>query len=233
MNKFQQFMRDTRAQLLLSLRKSATLDHNGLKGTARERFIHEFLESSFPKKFVFGSGEIFDSKGSSSPQSDIVIYDETMPVLHHGGGVSQFMAEGVLAHVEVKTSLDKSEIAESLTKAARISSLHFGVMPNMTVGKMRGSIPSFVVSYAGPSKETFKSHVVNFYTANPTAKKVAGVFVLEQGYVAILDNDDLAFAVFGEDVLLQAFLLLYQALWKNWSAYPSFQNYISGQFQKF
>jgi hypothetical protein len=136
-NILQQFMRDTRTELLVAYAKSAGLEHNGLMGAVRETFIQEFLEKAFPKKFVVGAGKIFDSAGGTSPQADVIVYDESMPVLHHGPRTGQYLAEGVLAHTEIKTTLTKDELISSLTKAASVKNLVLAIKPYMSMGNIR------------------------------------------------------------------------------------------------
>lgn len=224
-------MRSTRTELLASYEKSKTLGHKGLRGTAREQIIDVFLQRSFPKKFVVGSGEIFDAQGLSSPQADIVVYDESLPILHHGPGVSQFLAEGVLAHIEVKTALDKATLLEALTLSGSVKKLTPGIEAIMHMGELRTRLPSFAIAYTGPTAATFKQNVMEYY-ANPSnlGQSVDGIFVLEQGYAAVLDDEGktLQFGDWGEDVLLVAFMKLYRAFWKNWTAYPNFTGYVAG-----
>ena len=47
----------------------------GQKGSEREFTIATFLQKYLPKRYAISTGEIIDSKGLTSHQSDIVIYD--------------------------------------------------------------------------------------------------------------------------------------------------------------
>lgn len=226
-NVLQQFMRATRVELLAAYAKSAGLEHNALMGAIREAFIHEFLEKAFPKKFVIGAGKIFDSKGGTSPQADVIVYDETMPVLHHGPRTAQYFAEGVLAHTEVKTSLTKDELWSALKKGSIVKSMPLAIEANMSFGNLRTSIPSFIIAYDGQTKETFKGHVTDFYATSLDTKRVDGIFVLQQGYAAVPNEAGYDFVDCAEDILLMAFLRLYEAFWKNWAGYPNFNDYVS------
>ena len=153
-NVLQTYLRHTHTELLQSFRKSAALGHNALMGSIREAIIRDFLEKAFPKKFVVGTGRIFDFANVSSPQSDVIVYDESMPVLSYTKGTSHYMAEGVLAHIEVKSNLTKSELKKSLTNVGKIKNLKLSIKEVMTMGSLRNSIPSFVVAFSGPTKET-------------------------------------------------------------------------------
>src|SRR5262245_22554718 len=112
--RLQTYFRGTRTELLAAFDKSAGLQHAGERGGARESFVEIFLRRSFPQKFVVGSGEILDGV-DISPQADVVVYDEGMPILHYGAK-NQYLAEGVLAHIEVKSSATSTTINDTLVK---------------------------------------------------------------------------------------------------------------------
>jgi len=223
----QAYFRGTRNELLAAFDKSAGVQHAGERGTARESFVEIFLNRSFPKKFVVGSGEIIDGAGAVGPQSDIVVYDETMPILHYGS-VNQFLAEGVLAHLELKSSATSTTIEDSLIKTTAVKSLTYNVDPTMHMGDMRQNIASFGFAYECPtSKEALKETVGRYYAANPDRDKmIDGFFVLRQGIAIVKTNSGFAAVEPGEDVLLLAFTRLYEAMWKNWMGYPNFAPYL-------
>ena len=74
--------------------------HSLHKGTPREAFIREFLQSHLPENMAFGTGEIIDANskpGQQRNQFDIVIYRKSYPKLDFGGGVNGFLIESVIA----------------------------------------------------------------------------------------------------------------------------------------
>jgi hypothetical protein len=82
----------------------------GDRGDARESAVRSFLADQLPARFVVTAGEVMDAAGNVSGQTDFVIYDglNTRP-LFTTNGVALLPAEALLATVEVKSKLDKSE----------------------------------------------------------------------------------------------------------------------------
>lgn len=77
---------------LLAISKiPANSGHSLHKGTPREAFIREFLESHLNSTVAIGTGEIIDFQSQPSGkrnQFDIVIYKRNYPRLDFGGGVT-------------------------------------------------------------------------------------------------------------------------------------------------
>ncbi|MFB0534176.1 MAG: DUF6602 domain-containing protein [Anaerolineae bacterium] len=80
------------------------IKHSVKLGTVREHFIKEVLANFLPKSGVVGSGEITDGNLRSS-QQDVIIYRSDFPVLTGFGSVNAYLAEGVIATIEVKSDL--------------------------------------------------------------------------------------------------------------------------------
>jgi hypothetical protein len=86
----------------------ANSGHTLHRGTPREAFIKEFLETHLSENVAIGTGEIIDA--SSQPrelrnQYDIVLYKKNYPKLDFGGGINGFLIESVVATIEVKSVL--------------------------------------------------------------------------------------------------------------------------------
>ena len=66
--------------LLYKYKISANSGHTLHKGTPREAFIREFLQSHLSKRVAIGTGEIIDAQSQPNEarnQFDIVIYNNT------------------------------------------------------------------------------------------------------------------------------------------------------------
>jgi hypothetical protein len=74
-------------------------------GSAREHFIREVLSSVLPKSVIVGTGEIIDGQGRRSGQQDIIICRADFPVITSLTPVGTYLAEGVIATIEVKSDL--------------------------------------------------------------------------------------------------------------------------------
>ncbi len=113
LTRFEKYFRYTTQKLLSEYNRSKNINHNGLKGYERELLITNFLKNIFPNKFVIDTGEIIDSRDKVSKHADIIIYDESIPVLSYGS-VKHFLSAGVFNHIEVKSKLTKLELRKAL-----------------------------------------------------------------------------------------------------------------------
>jgi hypothetical protein len=102
---------------------SSTTDHNLLLGDAREVMIKDFLMRFLPSSLVVGTGQLIDSKGSLSNQIDIVIYRSSFPIFRTLGSSDVFLLEGVVATIEVKSTLSRSELNNAVDNCVSVKSL--------------------------------------------------------------------------------------------------------------
>lgn len=94
--------------------------HPTLIGSAREFFVSRILGSILPKSVSVESGQVLHQNGRLSKQLDVVIYDDRFPCFRFGHGVSQFLAEGVAASIEVKSNLDKNALEHALSVSTSV-----------------------------------------------------------------------------------------------------------------
>lgn len=86
-----------------ALRQSSDL------GFAREHFVQQILSNILPKSVIIGSGEIVDGLGNRSGQQDVIIYRSNFPIITSLTPVNTYLAEGVIATIEVKSDLSSGE----------------------------------------------------------------------------------------------------------------------------
>jgi hypothetical protein len=194
-------MKAVEEHLLAISKVPANSGHSLHKGTPREAFIREFLEKHLNSTVAIGTGEIIDSRSKPNEQRnqfDIVIYKRNYPKLDFGGGVSGFLAESVVATIEVKSTLDKAGIEQAVRAAHAAKSLQKNEVKSFSTGYVPPSILSYVVAYDGPArmetahvwvKDAYKSQAL----AEPTLPEndraaiagpaLEGVFVLGKGFL--------------------------------------------------
>jgi len=205
---------DAKEDELVAISKiPASSGHPLHKGTPREAFIREFLESHLPESVAIGTGEIIDANskpGQSRNQYDIVLYRRNYPKLDFGGGINGFLIEAVIATIEVKSSLKKEDLKQAMQAAVAAKTLQ----PNVTVSFTTGYIPprvlNYVIAYDGPaSMGTVLNWIPEIQTElginpenlpvetneriNTPSKSIDGVFVLKKGFL-YFDNVPLGFA---------------------------------------
>ena len=93
--------------------------HPNLRGGHREWFIREFLENHLPSTLEIGKGEIIDARTQQvegnnwRPVPDIVLYRRDFPKIQYSRDHVAFLAEGVLATIEVKSKLSREKLLEA------------------------------------------------------------------------------------------------------------------------
>lgn len=189
---------------LLSISKiPANAGHTLHKGTPREAFIREFLQNHLSERVAIGTGEIIDAHsraGESRNQFDIVIYKRNYPKLNFGGGISGFLAESVVATIEVKSLLDKDAIRQSIEAARNAKKLQRNLVSSFSAGYIPPGILNYVVAYDGPVNiETVYNWIpdihieknivppklnsdVNTRISTPSSS-IDGVFLLGKGFI--------------------------------------------------
>jgi hypothetical protein len=194
----------------------ANAGHSLHKGTPRETFIRKFLEGHLSERVAIGTGEMIDASSlpnppstAQRPQFDIVVYKRDYPKLDIGGGISAFLAESVVATIEVKSTLDSADIEQAIRSARYAKTLKRNVVTSISSGYHPPSVLNYVVSYAGPANMTTvqgwlaPAHAklgVVYPALPPTGEaraaipspSVDGIFVLGKGFV-VFDNFPLGF----------------------------------------
>ncbi len=102
-------------------------EHPVLVGSAREFIIKRVLKTILPPVVHFGSGKIFDAKGKKSRQIDIIIYDSRFPVFEVEAGIGIYPLEGVIATIEVKSTITNKSLHEALDNSMSLIQLTPGL----------------------------------------------------------------------------------------------------------
>jgi hypothetical protein len=186
--------------------------HTLHKGTPREAFIKEFLANHLSERVAIGTGEIIDANstpGQRRNQIDIVIYKRDYPKIDFGGGINGFLAESVVATIEVKSVLTKDEFEKAIKAARSIKALQHNIITSFTTGYQPPSILNYIVAYDGPaSMRTIFGWIREIHTTlglsyppmgqtlaervNVASPYLDGLFVLGKGFIQF-DNTPLTF----------------------------------------
>ena len=97
-----------------------------LIGEAIENSVRKRLEQVLPRGIAVGSGCIIDSYGGCSRQQDVVLYESGVcPVfsINDTPQSTYFPCEGVMAVIEVKSTLAGAELEDSFEKIASVRRL--------------------------------------------------------------------------------------------------------------
>lgn len=105
----------------------ALLRHAGELGSAREALIRGILERIIPTLYELGSGQIVDHNGRYSQQIDVIIARRDVPRLALPSGTRVYLAESVVAAIEVKTELNATTLPQALDNCASVAGLGYSL----------------------------------------------------------------------------------------------------------
>lgn len=127
------------------------LDHAGhpvIKGSAREIFVSEFLSHHLPSSLDIGQGELVDATSrvqTNRHQVDIVIYKKNMPRLTYAKNQTAFLLEGVIAAIECKSVLTKSEFFKACDTFREYNASYSEIRIRPT-----DAMSTYLIAYSGP-----------------------------------------------------------------------------------
>jgi hypothetical protein len=107
-------------------RLRASLTHSGARGDAAEEIVRQFLVDALPASLGVAVGQVVDSHGKFSGESDVIIYNAVRtPMLFKSaqGGRYTVPIEGVVAVIEVKSRLRRQDLPQFVDHARRLKSL--------------------------------------------------------------------------------------------------------------
>lgn len=99
-----------------------TFKHKGNKGSSVEEQFRQFLREYLPRRLDVGHGEIIDSKGMQSKQTDIIITTEDHPFTF-SKDPGLFFIEGVCGAGEIKSILTSTELTKALENSCQFKKL--------------------------------------------------------------------------------------------------------------
>lgn len=101
-----------------------TFSHNGLKGSANEVILIDFLRKYLPKKIEITSGQIIDTEGHISKQIDIILCDSfATPMLYEINNIRVIPIETVYAVIEVKAIINSSDVETIINNMLSVKKL--------------------------------------------------------------------------------------------------------------
>jgi hypothetical protein len=104
---------------------SNSITHDGTMGEVNEDHFIDFLKEHLPKRYCVDKGIAIDSKGHTSDQIDIIIYDnQYTPILLFQKSHRYIPAEAIYAVFECKSTINKSLLEYAWDKANTVRILH-------------------------------------------------------------------------------------------------------------
>jgi hypothetical protein len=174
-NNLQEIFQETEKQMRAEINKiRAKLKHAGNKGASAETICRQFLRQYLPRKYEIGNGEIIDTFGNRSSQSDIVIVDSAIhPFTFTEDEEGLFFLEGVTGVGEAKISLNSSHLNLALENSHRFKAMKQVSITEFHTNNMgsdherfysyKGSPPYFLLAFGTKIKlETIVKNINNY-----------------------------------------------------------------------
>jgi hypothetical protein len=155
--------------LLAQSTAASNAGHPNIRGGPREWFIRDFLISHLPENLQIGQGEIIDPDSKPNPnpkqyrhQVDIILYRKDLPKISLSQNDHIFLAEGVMATIEVKSKL-KEKGKGSLEQTCNATIAHRKLKRNLPAHAMGGGwrpehIVPYMIVFDGPAKISTVAH---------------------------------------------------------------------------
>ncbi|MBX3473057.1 MAG: hypothetical protein KF754_01585 [Planctomycetes bacterium] len=131
------------------------LTHSGLKGQHNEELLATLLTDVLPGRYtVHTNSQLVGTDGARSAECDVVVVDETfLPRLFLDPKLKLFPTDAAMGVVEVKSSMDATELVDAFAKAERIKKLKFIRTAFDAGGGRKGfTVPSAVAIVAWTTK---------------------------------------------------------------------------------
>ena len=197
------FVKDIGVELVRAFETARSATTAGLVGDAMETPVRERLEQVLPQGIGVGSGCVIDTRGNTSRQPDVVLYEKGIcPVfcVNNSLETTYYPCEGVLAVAEVKGALDKEKLGDAFAKIASVKAMKRAFRPawgNYVCGRPYGE-NSASMSHGFALNYTDKGDILGLIVAGRSRVTVAapergrrGKTLLDHyiDHVNALDND--------------------------------------------
>lgn len=178
---------------LISARMKAEADlllefyrkHPGKLGEAREIILHGFFATYLPKLLSVGSGFTMSSDQNISTEQDLIIFDALhSPVLFPTNRSAIYAHSAVRCLIEVKSSLGKGEIVESVRKAAAVKQ-SWRDAPTVPLAPHAPKMEPLmcIFGFSGPELGTIRENLVQVQQDVPDEDRVDLVCLLNTGII--------------------------------------------------
>ena len=162
-------------ELRARAQQAGLLDNPTGVGTEREEVYRGFLERHLPKVCdVFLGGYLFDRKGKSSAQIDVIVTTGNTPRFRMPSGNRHIAPlEGSIAAAEIKSRLNKESLENALENCASIPAMpdQAGIVPpylRAPEDRWQDSPYKIVFAYDGINADTVSNHIAEYYSRNAT-----------------------------------------------------------------
>lgn len=173
----------------------------------REFFIRTVLNRSLPLNITTVRGVIVDFRGKESNPQDVILYRTDFPIMASFVGSRRFLAEGVVACIEVKSQLNQREFERALNTLKTTHGLKkFGIKVPQNLSdqekdryirivgesgyaKNQMSTRPYIFAYRGVTFDTLRRYILNALKLGISFWELPSVIcILDRGICLIRDD---------------------------------------------
>lgn len=170
------------------------IEHNGVKGSAREDLLKDYLRKLLPDKYSISSGIIIDNNQSQSKQQDFIIHDAfNCPSFFKTDSNAILPIESVYATIEIKSTLDYDALEQSVENIRSVRKLQKLPNRNIISNEYNNQYPlGFVFAYS--SKYSLEQMQKKLFELNKNVDgrhQISIICVLDKGLIFNVYKDNL------------------------------------------
>lgn len=170
------------------------IEHNGVKGNAREDLLKDYLRKLLPDKYSISSGIIVDNNQSQSKQQDFIIHDAfNCPGFFKTESNAILPIESVYATIEIKSTLDYNTLEQSVENIRSVRKLQKLPNRNIISNEYNNQYPlGFVFAYS--SKYSLEQLQKKLFELNKTVDgryQISIICILDKGLIFNVYKDNL------------------------------------------
>lgn len=170
------------------------IEHNGVKGNAREDLLKNYLKKLLPEKYSITSGIIIDNNQNQSRQQDFIIHDAfNCPSFFKTESNSILPIESVYATIEIKSTLDYSTLEQSVINVESVRKLDKLINRNIIRNIYNEVYPlGFVFAYSSNySLEQIQKKLFELNKGIDAKYQISIVCILDKGLIFNVNKENI------------------------------------------
>lgn len=170
------------------------IEHNGVKGSAREDLLKDYLKKLLPEKYSITSGIIIDNNQNQSKQQDFIIHDAfNCPSFFKTESNSILPIESVYATIEIKSTLDYSTLEQSVKNIESVRNLNKLPNRNIISNRYNDVYPlGFVFAYSSNySLEQIQKRLSELNEDIDARYQISIVCILDKGLIFNVNKENI------------------------------------------
>ncbi|MEU9706185.1 DUF6602 domain-containing protein [Streptomyces sp. NPDC047981] len=197
-NLLEQTFHSIARRMIEDFQLSGGFKHSTGKGTAREGVLHQFVERYLPGHIrAFHNAEVMSVDGQRSGQCDILICDRSTPPLLDMDNYRIVPNECVYGIIEVKSSLDCSQLIQDCEKIKKVKALRKSAYQKRPGYQDRPVLSDFkpfptigmIFAFDSITPETLGSQLATWCEDHEPSERPDAIWLLNKGYLAWVSPD--------------------------------------------